>query len=54
VAALCEHLGPLLYVPVAPLELDAVLDLSAVPALAGDPLLFNRQLCAIGAALRDG
>ena len=52
VQALCEHLGPLLYVPVAPLELDAVLDFSAVPELLTDAVLLNRHLCAIGAALR--
>jgi MSHA biogenesis protein MshI len=54
VQALCDHLTPLLYVPVAPLQLDAVLDFSAVPALLADPALLNRQLCAIGAALREG
>ena len=53
VQALCDHLGPLLYVPVAPLLLDEVLDFSAVPELAADPALLNRQLCAIGAALRN-
>ena len=53
VQALCDHLGPLLYVPVAPLVLDEVLDLSAVPELLAQPALFNLQLCAIGAALRD-
>ncbi|OYU98103.1 MAG: agglutinin biogenesis protein MshI [Burkholderiales bacterium PBB5] len=53
VQALCDHLAPLLYVPVAPLVLDDALDLSAVPDLAADPSLFNRQLCAIGAALRE-
>jgi MSHA biogenesis protein MshI len=53
VQALCDHLGPLLYVPVAPLLLDEVLDLSAVPELLAEPALFNRQLCAIGAALRE-
>jgi len=53
VQALCEHLTPLLYVPVVPLQLDEVLDLSAVPELLADPALLNRQLCAIGAALRD-
>jgi MSHA biogenesis protein MshI len=52
--ALCDHLAPLLYVPVAPLVLDEVLDLSAVPDLSADPALFNRLLCAIGAALREG
>ena len=36
------------------LVLDEVLDLSAVPELLADPALFNRQLCAIGAALREG
>lgn len=53
VQALCDHLAPLLYVPVAPLVLDEVLDLSAVPHLSADPALLNRQLCAIGAALRE-
>jgi len=54
VQALCDHLTPLLYVPVAPLQLDKVLDFSAVPELLADPALLNRQLCAIGAALREG
>lgn len=54
VQRLCDHLAPLLYVPVAPLVLDEVLDLSAVPELLADPALLNRQLCAIGAALREG
>ncbi len=54
VQALCDHLGPLLYVPVAPLDLTEVLDFSAVPALLADPALLNRHLCAIGAALREG
>ncbi len=53
VQALCDHLAPLLYVPVAPLRLDEVIDFSAVPELLADPALLNRQLCAIGAALRD-
>ena len=52
VQALCDHLGPLLYVPVAPLVLDEVLDFSAVPELNADPARLNRELCAIGAALR--
>ena len=52
-AALCEHLGPLLYVPVAALQLDTVLDFSDVPELLADASLLNRQLCAIGAALRE-
>ena len=52
VLALCEHLGPLLYVPVAPLQLAEVLDFSAVPELLTDAGLLNRHLCAIGAALR--
>lgn len=51
--ALCDHLGPLLYVPVAPLDLAEALDWSAVPGLLDDPLLLNQQLCAIGAALRN-
>ena len=53
VQALCEHLAPLLYVPVAPLVLDDVLDFTAVPELLADPSLLNQQLCAIGAALRE-
>ena len=53
VQALCDHLGPLLYVPVAPLQLAEVLDFSAVPALLTDAALLNRHLCAIGAALRE-
>ena len=50
--ALCAHLGPLLYVPVLPMLLDEVLDFSAVPDLAADPLRLNQQLISIGAALR--
>lgn len=53
VQALCDHLAPLLYVPVAPLQLAEVLDFSAVPALLTDAALLNRHLCAIGAALRE-
>ncbi|MBP6901004.1 MAG: agglutinin biogenesis protein MshI [Burkholderiaceae bacterium] len=53
VQALTEHLGPLLYVPVLPLDLGELLDLSAVPELAGDALALNRALLAIGAALRE-
>ena len=53
VQALCDHLGPLLYVPVQPMLLDEVLDFSAVPALLAEPALLNRQLIAIGAALRS-
>jgi hypothetical protein len=53
VHALCDHLGPLLYVPVAPLDLRDALDWSDVPGLLDDPTLLNQQLCAIGAALRD-
>ena len=49
---LCEHLRPLLYVPVMPLMLDEVLDFSAVPELLADPALLNLRLVAIGAALR--
>jgi hypothetical protein len=45
-------LGPLLYVPVQPLDLSEALDWSAVPGLLDDPLLLNTRLCAIGAALR--
>ncbi len=51
--ALCDHLGPLLYVPVAPLDLHDALDWSAVPGLLDDPVLLNQHLCAIGAALRE-
>lgn len=54
VQALCDHLSPLLYVPVAPLELAEALDWSAVPGLLDQPLLLNQRLCAIGAALREG
>ena len=50
--ALCDHLGPLLYVPVQPMDLALALDLTDVPDLAADPALLNRQLVAIGAALR--
>ena len=53
VQALCDHLGPLLYVPALPLLLDEVLDFSAVPGLLTDAALLNRHLCAIGAALRQ-
>lgn len=53
VQGLCDHLAPLLYVPVAPLNLAEVLDFSAVPALLTDAALLNRHLCAIGAALRE-
>lgn len=52
VHALCDHLSPLLYVPVAPLDLTEALDWSGVPGLLDDPLQLNQQLCAIGAALR--
>jgi MSHA biogenesis protein MshI len=52
VQALCEHLTPLLYVPVAPLLLADAVDLAAVPELSADAGLLNRHLCAIGAALR--
>ena len=51
--ALCEHLRPLLYVPVAAWEASEALDLVGVPALAADDALLNRHLCAIGAALRE-
>lgn len=50
--ALCQHLKPLLYVPVEPLDLAQALDLSQVPELAADADALNRQVCAIGAALR--
>lgn len=53
VQALTEHLGPLLYVPVLPLDLGELMDLSAVPGLADDALALNQALLAIGAALRD-
>ena len=52
--ALCDHLGPLLYVPVQPMVLDQALDFSAVPDLLADPTLLNQQIVAIGAALRAG
>jgi MSHA biogenesis protein MshI len=51
--ALCEHLRPLLYVPVATWDAEAALDLTDVPALTGDIAALNRHLCAIGAALRE-
>ncbi|MEK8027772.1 hypothetical protein [Pseudaquabacterium rugosum] len=50
---LCEHLRPLLYVPVTPYEPTRHLDLTGLPGLARDPLMLNRMLCAIGAALRS-
>lgn len=50
--ALCEHLAPLLYVPVAAYDLSA-LDLQAVPELLAEPALLNQHLCAIGAGLRE-
>lgn len=50
---LCKHLSPLIYVPVAPLDLDQALDLTDVPALRANPALLNQALLAIGAALRD-
>ncbi|MDT7836880.1 hypothetical protein [Aquabacterium sp. OR-4] len=53
VAELAAHLGPLLYVPVAPLDLAEALDWTAVPELAADAAALNRVLLAIGAALRD-
>ena len=49
---LCEHLGPLLYVPVAAFDAEAALDLSEVPQLLVEPGLLNSHLCAIGAAMR--
>lgn len=51
-AALAAHLGGLLYVPVAPLEIAAALSLRDVPELA-DPHRLSACLGAIGAALRD-
>ena len=53
VQQLCDHLGPLLYVPVQAMVLAQLLDLSAVPLLASDPALQNLMLVAIGAALRS-
>ena len=50
--ALCDHLRPLLYVPVDAWDAAQALDLDEVPALAADTALLNRHLCAIGAALR--
>ena len=50
---LCDHLGPLLYVPVQAMALEEALDLDEVPELAADPLRLNQQLIAIGAALRS-
>ena len=52
VDGLLAHLRANLTVPVVPLELAAVLDLGAVPALL-DPLRQFQCLRAIGAALRD-
>jgi len=40
-------------VPVVLLQLEPVIDFSAVPDLLADTALLNQQLCAIGAALRD-
>ena len=51
--ALCKHLRPLLYVPVAPLDLAELLDWRAAPELLDNPALLNRLLLAIGAALRS-
>jgi MSHA biogenesis protein MshI len=48
-----DHLAPLLYVPVEPLDLASLVDIDAVAAVAADPEQLNRHLCAIGAALRD-
>lgn len=53
VAELAAHLAPLLYVPVAALDLAEALDWSAVPGLLDDPAAINRALLAIGAALRE-
>jgi len=53
VQALCDHLRPLLYVPVAPLDLRDALDWQAMPELPGDDALLNPLLLAIGAALRQ-
>lgn len=52
VQALCDHLGPLMYVPVSPLDLRDALDWQHQPGLPDDPLRLNAALVAIGAALR--
>lgn len=49
---LAEALAGLLYVPVAPLRLEELLDLSRVPELH-TPAAQARYLCALGAALRN-
>ena len=50
--ALAEALGELLAIPVEPLDLSRVFDLSAVPALAKDAGFQSRAFVALGAALR--
>lgn len=52
--ALCEHLKPLLYVPVLPLALHDALDWADTPGLLDDPARLNALVLAIGAALREG
>jgi MSHA biogenesis protein MshI len=49
-----SYVRDLVYVPVLPLELGDVLDLSDVPAFAADPLEQARGLVAIGGTLRPG
>jgi MSHA biogenesis protein MshI len=49
---LAQALASLLYVPVAPLRLEELFDLSSVPALH-TPAAQARYLSALGAALRD-
>ena len=52
--ALCNHLKPLLYVPVQPLDLRQALDWTDTPGLCDDPARLNPLVLAIGAALREG
>jgi MSHA biogenesis protein MshI len=51
--ALCNHLRPLLYVPVLPLDLHRALDWRSPKAVRDDPALLNAVTVAIGAALRE-
>ncbi len=53
VAAFCDHVRELLYVPVLPVQLADVFDLQAVPALA-DEAMQARLVMALAAALRGG
>lgn len=51
-AELCAHLAPLMYVPVATLDLSQAMDWQHLPGLLDDPTRMNALLVAIGAALR--